>query len=73
MGTRIDGIVEIWRFDPGLAIVFALAAVGFVSTTVLLVTRVVRGGIGATRQVHTWMRESGRLTQPDAPSPEAPS
>jgi Predicted membrane protein (DUF2207) len=70
LDVLIDLIVEIWRFDPGLAVVFVLAMIGFLSTTVLIITKTVKGAIAATKQVHAWMRESGRLTRPEAPTPD---
>src|SRR5690242_3656317 len=38
--------------------------------TVMLISKVVHGIVGSSRQVHTWMRDSGRLTHPDAATPD---
>src|SRR5215813_5340105 len=58
----IDVFVDIWNFDHGWAVILVLAAASFVGTTAVLVSKVVRGTIGGTRQIHTWLRDSGRLT-----------
>jgi hypothetical protein len=70
LDVLIDLIVEIWRFDRGLAVVFGLSMISFVGFTVLIITKTVKGAVGATTQVHAWMRESGRLTRPEAPTPD---
>jgi hypothetical protein len=70
LDVLIDLIVELWRFDPGLLVIFLLAAIGFVSVTVLIVAKTVRGAVAVSTQVHAWMRDSGRLTRPAAPTPE---
>src|SRR5262245_31059858 len=63
----IDVFADIWDFDPGWAVILVLAAAGFVATTAVLVSKVVRGTVGSTRQIHTWLRDSGSLT-PAGPS-----
>jgi hypothetical protein len=68
--TFVDVIVDLWNFDHAAAVFIALTAIWYSCLTVMLVTKAVEGAIGATRQVHSWMRESGRLTRADAPTPD---
>lgn len=66
----LELLPEIWKFDHALAVIAVLSLIGFVSTTVLLVSKLVRGVIGSGRQVHPWLRDSGRLTDPTSSTPE---
>jgi hypothetical protein len=70
MDGLVDLVVGIWEFDRALAVMFVLSMISFVGVTVLLVTKAVRAAIASTRQVHTWMRDSGRLTRPEAATPD---
>jgi hypothetical protein len=70
MDFVIQFFLAIWEVDPGLAILAVLSVISFISFTVLVITKVVRGAIAATRQIDTWMQESGRLTRAEAANPE---
>jgi len=70
MDMLIDGVVQLWHEDPGMAVFLVLTVVGYVGAMVVFTAMAVRGAIAAARQVHTWMRESGRLTRPEAPTPD---
>jgi hypothetical protein len=73
VGYIIEVVSAIFSFDVGVGVVFVLAAIGFVATTVLLVTRAIKAMMAAAEQSQVWLRDSGRLTHADAATPELPA
>jgi hypothetical protein len=70
MDVVIGLFTAVWQVDPALAVVLVLATIGFVATTAVIVRSVVRGAVGAGRQLQTWRRDSGRLARAWEATPE---
>jgi hypothetical protein len=70
MGGFLGGLLSIWQFDRGVAILFLLCVISFLVMTGVLVSKIVRSVRATTKQIRTWMRDSGRTTPPDTPNPE---
>jgi hypothetical protein len=70
MDFVVEFLAAVWEVDPALAVLAVATVVGAVAMIILVTTKVVQGIAGSSRQVHKWMRDSGHLIAPDAPTIE---